>query len=239
MKDVFIVAFIGTLGVYLFPLKAIIRDYVSFINVGQGDSTLIKYKNSTILIDTGGNKYKDIAKEVLIPYFKNQQIYRIDMLITTHDDFDHSGAVTSLVNNFNVRNYVKDYQYFPLNVNGLEIKNYNIYPELWKEENDKSLVLGFKINNYNYLVMGDAPKKIENEIVKNNTYIPCDILKVGHHGSKTSTGDNFIKYLRPKFAVISCGKNNMYGHPHESVLAILRRYEVVIRRTDLESTITF
>ncbi|MBO5578565.1 MAG: MBL fold metallo-hydrolase [Bacilli bacterium] len=224
---------------HVLPIKNMIRDYVSFINVGQGDSTLIKYKQYSILIDTGGNKYKDIAKEVLIPYFKKNQIYHIDMLITTHDDFDHSGAVPSLIENYTVKEYVKDYQKFPLNVGGLTLTNYNVYPELWSEENDESLVISFKINNYSYLIMGDAPKKIETAIMKDNEYIPCDILKVGHHGSKTSTSEAWIKYLHPTVGIISCGKNNFYGHPHNEVLAVLKKYKVKIRRTDIESTITF
>ena len=239
IKNMIATLLIGMMSVYILPIRFFIRDYVTFINVGQGDSTLIKYKTSTVLIDTGGNKYKDIATDVLIPFFKKKQIYHLDLVITTHDDFDHSGALISLVENFKVKRYEKDYMSFPLNIGGLTINNYNIYPELWKEENDCSLVLGFKVNSYNYLVMGDAPKKIENQIMKDNEYIPCDILKVGHHGSKTSSGDEFIKYLKPTIGVISCGKNNYYGHPHTEVLSILRKYNVQIRRTDLESSITF
>ena len=239
VKNLSLVFLTLSLSLHIIPLRLFIKDYVSFINVGQGDSTLIKYKNSTVLIDTGGNKNKDIATNVLIPYFKKNQIYHVDLLITTHDDFDHSGAVKSLIRNFTVKEYIKDYTKFPININGLELTNYNIYPDLWSEENDRSLVLGFKINQYNYLVMGDAPIKIEKEIIKNNEYIPCDILKVGHHGSKTSTSEEFVKYLSPTIGVISCGKNNYYGHPHSVVLGILRKYDVVIRRTDLESTITF
>ena len=232
-----------TLSLYMLvvfiPIKSIFVDQVSFINVGQGDATLVRRNNTAVLIDTGGYNYKDIAQEVLIPYFKKNRIYNIDLLITTHDDFDHSGAVDSLIQNFTVKRYVKDYESFPVTVGGITFKNYNIYPELWSSENDESLVVGFKTNNYSYLVMGDAPIKIEKRIMQDNTYIPCDILKVGHHGSKTSTSDAFIKYLKPKVAVISCGKSNKYGHPHSQVLAILRSNHVKIRRTDLEGTITY
>lgn len=161
------------------------------------------------------------------------------MLITTHDDFDHSGAVDSLIANFTVKRYVKNYQLFPISIGGLTFTNYNIYPELWSEENDRSLVVGFKTYNYSYLIMGDAPKKIENRIIQNNSYIPCDILKVGHHGSNTSSGDAFIKYLSPKVGIISCGKKNSYGHPHKEVISVLNKYKVRIRRTDLEGTITY
>lgn len=227
----FIVAFI--------PIKNLFVDQVSFINVGQGDATLIRRRDTAILIDTGGLTYQDIATESLIPYFKKNRIYDIDLLITTHDDFDHSGGVDSLINNFTVKRYVKDYEKFPISIGGFTLKNYNIYPDLWKEENDESLVIGFKTNNYNYLIMGDAPIKIEKQIIKDNDRIPCDILKVGHHGSKTSTSEDFIKYLKPKVGIISCGKNNKYGHPHSQVLAVLKKYHVKTRRTDLEGTITY
>lgn len=221
------------------PYKNLFYDQVSFINVGQGDATLIRRNQYTVLIDTGGSVYQDIATNSLIPFFKKNRIYSIDLLITTHDDYDHIGAASSLIKNFTVKRYEKDYQAFPISVGGITFKNYNVYPDLWEEENDSSLVIGFKTNNYNYLITGDAPKKIENQIMKDNVSIPCDILKVGHHGSKTSTSDNFVKYLSPKIGIISCGKNNKYGHPNDEVLAVLRKYKVIIRRTDLEGTITY
>ena len=221
------------------PYKNLFLDQVSFINVGQGDATLIRRNKYSILIDTGGSVYQDIATNCLIPFLKKNRIYNIDLLITTHDDYDHSGAVDSLIEHFTVKRYEKDYNAFPISIGGLTFTNYNVYPDLWKEENDSSLVIGFKTNNYNYLVMGDAPIKIENQIMKDNDYIPCDILKVGHHGSKTSTSDKFVKYLSPKTAIISCGKNNKYGHPHDEVINILKRNHVIIRRTDYQGTITY
>ena len=224
---------------YFIPLSSLFNDQVFFINVGQGDATLIRRKDVAILIDTGGHKSIDIAKETLIPFFKKNQIYDIDLLITTHDDFDHSGAVNSLIENFTVKRYEKDYKSFPISIGGFNLINYNIYPELWNEENDRSLVIGFNTKEYHYLIMGDAPKKIESRIMKDNVSIPCDVLKVGHHGSNTSSSDAFIKYLSPKVGVISCGKKNKYGHPHSEVVAILNKYKVQIRRTDLEGTITY
>ena len=239
MLKISLTAFILYNSFLFVPYKNLFADQVSFINVGQGDATLIRSNKYSILIDTGGSVYQDIATNCLIPFLKKNRIYDIDLLITTHDDFDHSGAVDSLIDNFTVKRYVKDYQSFPITVGGITLHNYNVYPELWNEENDSSLVIGFKTNNYNYLVMGDAPKKIEDRIMKSNNFIPCDILKVGHHGSNTSTSDKFIKYLSPKIGIISCGKDNKYGHPADVVLSILKKNGVIIRRTDLEGTITY
>lgn len=224
---------------FFVPLNSLFNDQVFFINVGQGDATLIRRKDTAILIDTGGQRSVDVATECLIPFFKKHQIYDIDLLVTTHDDFDHSGAVNSLIENFTVKRYEKDYKSFPISIGGFTLTNYNVYPDLWSEENDRSLVIGFNTREYNYLIMGDAPKKIETQIMKDNVSIPCDILKVGHHGSNTSSNDAFIKYLSPKVGVISCGKKNKYGHPHSEVVTILNKYKVRIRRTDLEGTITY
>ena len=87
--------------------------------------------------------------------------------------------------------------------------------------------------------MGDAPKEIEYKIIEDYKFINCDILKVGHHGSNTSTSDAFIKYLKPKEAIISCGKNNKYGHPHKETVSTLKSNNVSIRRTDKEGTINY
>ena len=225
--------------IYLLPIRPLIVTSISFINVGQGDSCLIHQGTTSILIDTGGSVYKDIAKDCLIPYFKKMQIYDIDLLITTHNDYDHMGAVSSLINNFPVKEYVTDYKSFPLTIDNITITNYNHYESMWKEENDTSLVLSFSVKNTNFVITGDAPIKIERQIMKDNKEIKCDILKVGHHGSKTSSSDEFISYLNPKEAVISCGVNNKYGHPNQEVLSILNRHKIKIRRTDLEGTIKY
>lgn len=226
-------------SIYLLPIKPLIISSVSFINIGQGDATLIHYGTNTVLIDTGGLTYTDTAKDSIIPYLKKNQIYDIDLLVTTHDDFDHSGSVTSLIESFRVKRYVKDYQDFPISLGKKTFTNLNIYPSLWNEENDKSLVIYFELADSSFLIMGDAPKKIEKEIIKDHPNLDVDILKVGHHGSNTSSDESFIKALTPKEAIISCGKNNKFGHPHKDVVDVLNKYKVVIRRTDLEGTIQY
>jgi len=242
LKDVYkkIIPFFTIIFIaYCLPIKKYINTTVTFINVGQGDSCLISYKNQTILIDTGGSKYKDYATDCLIPFFKKKQIYRINCLITTHDDTDHSGAVSSLASHFKVDNYIKDYTKFPLSIGNITIENLNSFSSLWEDDNDKSLVLYFTVNDTKYLLMGDAPKKIEKEIINEYQDLDVDVLKVGHHGSNTSTDETFIETITPKEAVISCGKNNYYGHPHQETISILKKYNVKIRRTDKEGSVVY
>ena len=224
--------------IYLAPISNGFIDKVTFINVGQGDSCLISHRYHTVLIDTGGSIYQDIATECLIPFFKSQRIYSIDLLITTHDDYDHMGAASSLMEHFTVKNYITDYQSFPIEYNGMTFTNYNTFSTLWNEDNDKSLVIGFSLGNTNYLIMGDAPIKIEEEMIKTYKSIPCDVLKVGHHGSDTSTSDKFIKSISPKEAVISVGKNK-YGHPSKKVITTLEDNHVKIRSTMTEGSISY
>ena len=121
------------------------------------------------------------------------------------------------------------------NFKKLEIINLN--NQIKEDENDSSLVLYFKIYNLSFLIMGDAGLKIEDEILKRYNLNNIDVLKVGHHGSKTSTGSNFIKALNPKFSIISVGRNNRYNHPHQEVLNNLKNTQIY--RTDEDGTIMF
>lgn len=225
--------------IQVLPINNLITEEVSFISVGQGDSTLIRKGNTTVLVDTGGLTYLDLAKESLIPFLKKKRIYNIDVVFTTHNDYDHIGALTSLKENFNVKKHIDSPDYFPVEIGGLKFINYNHYFKDNSDENDKSLVIGFNLLSKDFLLMGDASKSIEKEIMSDYTMIPCDILKVGHHGSNTSSSEKWIQYLSPKEAIISCGKNNKYGHPHKEVINYLDKYNVKIHRTDIEGTISY
>ena len=233
------IGFLSGITFYFIPVSNLVTAQVSFINVGQGDSCLIRKGNSVVLIDTGGLTYKDLATQSLIPFMKKQRIYNIDLVITTHDDYDHSGAYDSLKENFYVKRRVTEAIDFPITVNGMTFNNYNNHISDSNEENDNSLVVGFNLMHQDFLIMGDAPISVENYMMKEYEYIPCDILKVGHHGSKTSTSDEFVKYLKPKTAIISAGKNNKYGHPHASVIKTLENNKVEILRTYEMGTITY
>ena len=224
---------------YSLPIENRFTEEVNFVNVGQGDCALIRYHQKVILIDTGGLTYTDLANGNLIPYLRKKRIYRIDTVIITHYDYDHYGALTNLAKEYRINNIYDYNSSFPVNVGHLTFNNYNTYGQPNKEENDRSLVIGFNLCNKDFLVMGDAPKWVEKEIINNNVSIPCDVLRVGHHGSDTSSLEEFITFVNPEEAVISVGKNNRYGHPSPSVLAVLNKYQIKIRRTDLEGTIKY
>ena len=231
--------FVCGLILYCLPIHNFVTAEVSFINVGQGDSCLVRKSTTTVLIDTGGLTYTDLATETLIPYLQKKRIYNIDMVITTHNDFDHVGALDSLKENYHVKRVVQDATSFPINIGGITFNNYNNHTTTYSEDNNKSLVVGFTLINKTFLIMGDAPKEVEKNIIREYPNLDCDILKVGHHGSKTSTSEEFVKFVTPDEAIISCGINNKYGHPHKEVVDILKRNHVTIRRTDIDGTITY
>ena len=232
--------FLFLMALYITPIENCLTYEVSFINVGQGDSTLIRDRNKTYLIDTGGLTYTDLATNNLIPFFKKNRIYSIDAVILTHYDFDHYGALESLKENFNIKD-IYDYNNFNefKNKYDLKIENLNNYSETWTDENNRSLVLHLDLNNKYFLFMGDASKDIEKNIIEDYKNLKVDYLKVSHHGSSSATSLDFLKSISPKEAIISVGKNNFYGHPNKEVLKNLEICNIKIRRTDLEGTITY
>ena len=211
---------------------------VSFLDVGQGDSILIRIHNKAVLIDTGGDNRFDMAKEVLIPYFRKENIRKLDALIITHPDFDHNGAKNSLLDNYRVLTLLERKENFPYRFGPIVIENLNDKNGTESNKNIGSLVLSFRIDNIRFLLMGDAPKEVEEEIARKKK-VKCDILKVGHHGSNSSSCAPFLKAAKPLEAVISCGSKNKFGHPDKEVLRRLNKEAISIRRTDLEGTISY
>lgn len=246
---------------YFLPLGK--EDYVLFFDVGQGDSSLISVDNSYTLIDTGGRiTYDDkeydykIARNKLIPYFKANGIRKIDNLVLTHGDADHMREASYLVNNIDVGKVIfncgeynvlekelikelnnKGIRYFTC-VNNINIGDYKLEilnTGVYDNENDSSSVIYFKYNDYKFLFMGDASVERERDILEKYKLSNIDFLKVGHHGSNTSSGDFFINNINPKYSVISVGKDNRYGHPKEDVLDILKNSKIY--RTDVDGSI--
>lgn len=229
------------------------NNYVYFIDVGQGDSALIVTKNNkSILIDTGGKVGSNysLMKSNVIPFFKSIGIRKLDYLFITHGDYDHAGYGIDLVNNFNVKNRFTNKGKYNLLEKKLNIKSFNnsyikidnveIYSlnsKLYNNENSDSLVLLVIIDNYKLLFMGDASINTEKDIMNNYDIGDVFILKVGHHGSKTSSSEEFINSVNPKYSIISVGKNNKFGHPNKEVLDNLSNSKIY--RTDIDGSIMF
>lgn len=220
---------------------------IAFIDVDQGDSTLIRNNKGNILIDTGGKINTDLANDCLIPFLKKKKIRKLDAVLITHRDYDHYGALESLNKNFQIDNiyYRDDFLLMKentLSIIGLNIKNYNNYiieGSYEDEENMKSGVYGFTIKGKSVVIMGDAPSAIESKIIEDYPSFDFDILKVSHHGSSTSSKRDFLSKVSPEITIISVGKNNQYKHPSQMTLDNLNALSIPYRRTDLEGTIIY
>lgn len=235
---------------------------VTYLDVFQGDSTLVRFPHNkgNILIDTGGIRNSDwqITDNRTIPYLKSIGILKIDFLILTHGDYDHMGEAINLVNNFRVDKVIfncgefneleqelikvlddKKIPYYSC-ISKLNIDDNKLYflnNKDYDNENDNSSVIYTELNNYKFLFMGDAGIEVEQDLIEKYNLQDIDVLKVGHHGSKTSSSKNFIDSINPKYSIISVGENNRYGHPNNSVLNNLK--DSKIYRTDQDGSIIF
>ena len=239
---------------------------ITYIDVGQGDSIFIKFPNdkSNILIDTGGkvtygnlkNNYS-VGKNI-VDYLKSMGIRKLDYLIITHGDFDHMGDSLYLIDKFKVENVIfncgefnvlekelikvldeKKIKYYSC-IKELNIDNNKLYflqTKKYDNENDNSNVIYTELNGYKFMFMGDAGVEKEKDILDKYNLANIDVLKVGHHGSKTSSSKEFIDEIKPKYAIISVGKNNRYGHPNKEVLNNLDNSKIY--RTDQDGSIMF
>ena len=191
-----------------------------------------------------------------ITFMHSLGINKINYLILSHGDYDHMGDATYLVNNFKIANVVlncgeyNDLEKELINIldkkkvkylsclKELTMDNYKLQflnTGLYDNENDNSNVIYLNYNNYNFLFMGDASIKREKDILDKYNINKIDFLKVGHHGSNTSSSEEFINKIKPIYSLISVGKNNRYGHPKDSVLAILENSKIY--RTDIDGSI--
>ena len=233
---------------------------ITSLDVGQGDSTLIELNNKNILIDTGGrpNSNTSLVLNKTIPYLKSLGIKKIHYAVLTHGDFDHMGEAINLVNNFKVEKVIfncgpyndlekelikvldeKKIKYYSC-IKELNINNNKLYflqTKVYDNENDNSNVIITELDGYKFMFMGDASTVTEKEILNKYNLSDIDVLKVGHHGSKTSSGIEFINKIEPKYSIISVGKNNMYGHPNKDVLDNLKNSKIY--RIDQDGSIMF
>ena len=203
-------------------------------------------------------KNYSIVKSKTVPLLKSLGIRKINYLILTHGDYDHMGEAINLVNNFKVEKVIfncgefndleqelikvldkKNIKYYScikeLNID--DNKLYFLQTKEYDNENDNSNVIYTELNGYKFMFMGDASVTTEKEILDKYNLPDIDVLKVGHHGSRTSSSKEFINKINPKYSIISVGKNNRYGHPNKEVLDNLK--DTKIYRTDIDGSIMF
>lgn len=231
---------------------------VHFLDVGQGDCTLVTCDGHAMLIDTGD----DTKGTAIQNYLKKQKVKNLDYLILTHPDADHIGGAPVVITKFEiskvfVSNFEKDNNTYRKLMQALDDKNLRgITPavesqyklgtaeftilapnDTYDTPNDSSIALLLKNGKNSFLFTGDAEATAEMDILATDIDISADVYKVGHHGSRSSTSKKFFKAVDPDYAVISCGEGNSYGHPHAETLNTLRTNGVAVYRTDEDGTI--
>lgn len=236
---------------------------VHFIDVGQGDSTLICAGDKTLLIDAGENNKGD---EVLL-YLSRLGITKLDYVIGSHAHSDHIGGLDTVINGIEVENIILSdlpekmipttKTYTDLleaidnrNVNLIVAEPKDTYEigggiltllspvdDDYSDLNDFSIVSRFDFGEKSIVITGDAEEKAEKDILQSGAYLNADILKVGHHGSDTSSSKAFLEAVSPEIAVIEVGAGNKYGHPMAETITKLSSLETKVYRTDLNGSV--
>lgn len=239
---------------------------VHFLDVGQGDCALVVSEDGVILIDSS-YKNSSVTKSI-IDYIKNLGISKIDYFVLTHPHADHIGGAPSIINEFEIGklfmpNCVTDTKIFEDTLDAIENNDVDLIEAVSGEEhclgeikfkilapnysvsydnlNDYSIVIRLVYGNTSVMFTGDAEKLSESEILSlyPASQLKSDILKVGHHGSSTSSSIEFLKAVSPSVAIISVGEGNSYEHPHDVTLEALDGLDIPYYRTDNDKTIVF
>ncbi|UFT97836.1 DNA internalization-related competence protein ComEC/Rec2 [Radiobacillus kanasensis] len=245
------------------------KGTLTMLDIGQGDCFVLElpYRQGVIIIDAAGkrtitNEVTDQTfTQVIRPFLQAKGIRTIDAIIISHNDLDHVGSVPFLLQHFNVKSIWTSpfFELEPALKNGLQkqkiqVKSvekgevfyiqgqsfYTFHPDKdLGEKNRNSLVLFFELGGLDWLFTGDIGVEEEKKITTDYSDLHVDILKVAHHGSKTSTSEQLLQRTKPKMALISVGQDNRYGHPNQDVIQRLKKYDVSIMRTDLNGAIMY
>lgn len=231
---------------------------IHFIDVGQGDATLIQCGEHVMLIDAGDND-KGTAVQL---YLTKQGVKKLDYLILTHPDADHIGGADVVITKFAIdrvfmADFEKDNQTYrevtdalaskklkwttpsPGTVYSLGTAEFTILApnDTYEDPNNASIALLLQNGDTGFLFTGDGEEEAEEDILANGLCVEADVYKAGHHGSDTASCEAFLEAADPDYAVISCGEGNSYGHPHAAVLNSLRAMGIQVFRTDEQGSI--
>ncbi len=249
------------------PVAPTISDdkmYIDFIDVGQGNCTLITCGETTILVDAGDKAYG----ETVVNYLNEKDVDDIDLLIATHPHSDHIGGLIEVANSFSIGDIImpsvpkaivptnSTYRNFLTaisNNNNKIIKAQSgmtyTYGELqveifgpigeYEDLNNESVVLKITYGQTSVMLMGDAETDAEKDLLSAGFDFSADIMNMGHHGSRTSSSVEMLRAVDPEYAVICCGEGNDYGHPHKQTLNKLNKLGIEYYRTDLDGDILF
>ena len=243
------------------PLK------VAFLDVGQGDSLLIQAPNGqTMLID--GGRSTNLANTVIIPKLKEWGAQQVDVLIPTHADQDHIAGLAGVIENFPVKlaaltGQVHSTQIYERlltdirdkNIKALKVRTGTAIPfdpsvkievlnpdddavNNTDDTNDASIVIKLTYGTTSFLLTGDAEMPANKAMLDHGFDVRSTVLKLGHHGSRTSTNEDWLQHVQPQLGIISAGKDNAFGHPHPEVIAALKNLKIPYIRTDEHGTIT-
>jgi beta-lactamase superfamily II metal-dependent hydrolase len=230
---------------------------IHYIDVGQGDSELIQIDDKNILIDAGTSDKKALE------YLKSVGVTKLDYVIATHPHKDHIGSMDNVIENCSVGTFYAPKVSTTTNayenmINSLGSKNVKLTvpkagdqitignatitflapnSSAYEDINNYSIVVKLKYGNNSFIFMGDAQALSENEMLTRQLDVQADVLKVGQHGSDTSTSQAFLNKVNPKYAVISCGKDDSYQHPNQTTIEKLNAKNIEVFRTDLDGTV--
>lgn len=242
------------------PLDTELR--VDVIDVGNADAILVRNQDKSLLIDAGENE----DGRTVVDYLKKQGIRRIDYVIATHADADHIGGMDDVVKAFDIGTFImafmpeghtpttKTYENLLTALADKGMKVTSAKPGLsytlgeavldilgpvrdFDETNNQSVVCKVTFGARKFLFMGDAEKEAENALMEAGADLSADFIKLGHHGSHSSTQVSFLDRVSPQYAMMTCGAGNSYGHPHEETLDLLEKRQISYFRSDLNGTV--
>lgn len=238
---------------------------VQFIDVGEGDCILIRTAEATVLVDTG--EAEERVTDHVLSVLQRQGVTSIDCLVLTHPHTDHIGGAAAVLEAFEVDDCLMPFailegKVFDELLNVLEASDTRVIEgyegrsftygdlsftllspkrQVYEDLNDRSIVMRVVFDELSLMLTGDATALAEAEILESYSAdaLASTLIKVGHHGAATSLSEEFLAAVAPRYAVISCGEGNAYGHPHAETLLRLRNARVAVFRTDKNGDVTF